>query len=526
MRFSPHGDHLLGGVGSSGAYVDGALVFPSAGGWDWIDAAVVMGPGGYDAGRPGFYRYPLPSGPAQFENALAATDFYANGYGSWVRYLADGRTGSTDSNGNAWPDRVAVGFAGLYQVFTEQSRIPLIFRDITTGLETREAAPGEWTPFPDGSGYFSIHSRGVFAGGRFYACGYLEAFGGLCVWQPFDGTAPVWKLSGTPDDFNPDIAVRQVDGMLVVGSGINQGETGQHLYELDPLARVWRKDGAAWQPLLQATPPGPEPVAPVVVAPFTHYAYEGPFFATGQYGNVDHPGNSEVLIRTTFDQMVRARYVFADAPSASSVPAPWLRGIYFGFEAGQIDEAGYERHLGIARARGVPLLVYYDAPEYPDWVCRQFANQPNIVPCVQAYPAPKNPGEPVRATPAQDVARIRGTVEHLRNFYDRVAIARTMYTQSGNYPLQHILDMQPGLTDLVRELRVFADLWFAWLRDPANAIAGNPELQAWATALPGACVGAAPPVLEDDTPPNPDPPRPPAAAHPLVLAYFLKEFNL
>jgi len=244
-----------------GVYLDGALIFGAAGGWDWIDQAVVMGPGGYST-TPGFYRYPLPSGPAQFESTLAATDFFANGYGSWLRYLADGRTGSTDSAGNAWPDRVAVGFMGFYEIFTEQSRIPLIFRDITNGLETRVEAPGEWTVLPDGSGYFSRQYQGVHAGPHFYACGYLTSPNGLNVWQPFDASAPVWHLSGTPDDFNPDIAVRQRDGMLVVGSGVNQGETGQHLYEIDPILLVWRKDGGVWQPLSSGTPPTPEPEPP------------------------------------------------------------------------------------------------------------------------------------------------------------------------------------------------------------------------------------------------------------------------
>jgi len=245
-----------------GVYLDGRLIMSSAGGWDWLDDATVMGPGGYDLGASGFYRYPLPSGPAQFVNALAATDFFANGFGSWLRYLADGRTGSTDSAGNAWPDRVALGFMGLYEIFTEPSRIPLIFRDIANGLETRVETPGVWTALPDGSGFFSKEYQGTFAGGRFYACGYRTSPNGLCVWQPFDASAPVWLLSPTGDDFNPDIAVRQRDGLLVVGSGVNQGETGQHFYELDLVLRVWRKDGGVWQPLGAPTPPDPTPIPP------------------------------------------------------------------------------------------------------------------------------------------------------------------------------------------------------------------------------------------------------------------------
>jgi len=253
-----------------GTYLDGQLIFPSSGGWDWIALDECMGPGGYDSGASGFYRYRLPSGPAQFTSALAATEFFANAMGSWVRYLADGRTGSTDSSGRSWPDRVAVGFEGVYEIFTDPSRIPLIFFDITTGQDTVVANPSEWTLLPDKSTYFSRNYRGIYFGGVFWACGYLPNPGGLCIWRPFRTDLPTYLLSNTGTDFNPDISQRaaQNSGLLLVGSGDNQGETSQHLYEIELDTLQFRKDNGLWQPLTTGpTPPQPEPPDPIPPEP-------------------------------------------------------------------------------------------------------------------------------------------------------------------------------------------------------------------------------------------------------------------
>jgi hypothetical protein len=273
MRFSPDGTHLLGGVGSSGVYLDGVpIVAPgTGGGWDWLDPSTPMGPAGYSSAAPGFYRYPLPGGPLTYVNALTATSFYANGAGHWLRYLADGHTGSTDSGGRAWPSRVALGFEGPYEIFTDVSGIPLIIRDVGTDTEHSSASPGEWTALPNNAGWFSRNYRSCWYGQNYYACGYLAAYGGLCVWQPVAPGTPVWLLS-TALDFNPDIAWRQIDNLLVVGSGQNQGETAQNLYVLDLMHARFNKNGGSWQPLVDASaptpiPPEPQPPEPEPIPP-------------------------------------------------------------------------------------------------------------------------------------------------------------------------------------------------------------------------------------------------------------------
>lgn len=542
MRFSPDGWHLLGGVGAIGVFLDGRQIAQKAGGWDFLDGQTVMGPGGYDGPMPGFYRYPLPSGPEQYVNALLATNFYANGLGSWVRYLADNITGSTDSAGNSWPGRIALGFEGIYQIFTDTSWVPLIFRDITTGYETVRPSPQEWEILPDGSTYFSRNYRGIFFADVFWACGYQAAFGGLCIWRPFALEQPTYLLS-TDLDFNPDISKRPAgsDSYLVVGSGQNQGETAQHLYEINLSSMQFRKDNGPWQPLTGATPPEPEPLPPVNIAPFHHPQWVGPFFATGQYGNVDHHGSTEILIRANYSEMVRPRPVFAGLEDARhsrrtgtdrieafrrtsrSVPEGKLLGIYMSAIEGGAEDANLQEAIAYAEHRGVPSVIYVDLDDYPQSICDKWLNYadgtpiPNRIPCVRGYPAAKQMGAPLKATPEEDVARIRATVERLTKIYERVALAHTYYTQADgtkdNYPLSHILGMQNGLGDIERDLKVFLSLGFSRLRTGGGDMSKYPELlDAFNQECAAVTAGTPSPILLPDpdvpVPPQPEPPQP------------------
>lgn len=256
MRFSPDGMHLLGGKASAGIFIDGRRIMEQAGNWGWTENDEVSGPGGYNGPYPGLYRW-VASNPGQvgwFSEQLA-TEFYGNGEGKWILYYAE-RSGpySIDSDGHRWTDRVALDFLGDYQILTDFSYVPLILRNAITGAEQRIEHPGEWTPLPDNSTYFSRNYRGCYRGIDFYACGYRAEFGGMCLWQPFNAAAPTFLIS-TALDFNPDIAIRESDGLMAIGSGQNQGETAQNLYIVDIAQGRFTKNGGAWQPLKIATVP-------------------------------------------------------------------------------------------------------------------------------------------------------------------------------------------------------------------------------------------------------------------------------
>lgn len=516
MRFNLTGRHLLGGRQSAGVFVDGRPYMGSAGNWGWVGPYTFMGPGGYNSPNAGFYYCSVDTIPARYSEQLS-TEFYGNGRGAWCYWYADGVTGSIDHVGNQWRDRMILDVRGDFQIFTDTSGGPLIFRNMITGAEQWIARPATWEPFPDGSDWFSRQYRGCVVGTTLYACGYVPEFEGLCVWRPFGSNTPTWLISATGTDYNPDIALRD-DGMVVVGSGLNQGETNQSLYELDVRMQRFRRVPEDWQPLVPATHP---PLPPISIAPFTHNQYVACFFATGQYGNADHAGNSEVLIRANYADMVRKRPVFADMDSARTVPDGMLRGIYTAAIEGGSSDANINEAIAYAVGRRVPVLIYSDTNDYPQWVCDRFLNDshgrpiPNRIPVVQAYPKAKNPNQPLQATPAEDVARIRSTVAHLTGIYPRVAIAHTYYTQTGNYPVNHIYTMQPGLADIERDYKLFASLGFALLRP--SGMKDNPDLAAAykeeCRATPGEPLPILLPVAP--IPPQPEPPQPqPPEPHP------------
>src|SRR4029453_2056907 len=271
-------------------------------------------------------------------------------------------------------------------------------------------------------------------------------------------------------------------------------------------------------PIVPLTPPS-EPLPPVNIAPFLHPQWVGPYFATGQYGNIDHPGNCEVLVRASYVNMVRPRPVFADLESAKTVPDGQLLGLYMSAIEGGAEDANLEEAIRDAAERQVPCLIYVDQDDYPQSVCDEWLNDPsgipipNRIPCMRAYPMGKPMGEPLRATPEEDIARIRSTVAHLSGIYARVAMAHTYYTQADgtrdNYPLSHILAMQNGLGDVERDLKVFASLGFSRLRTGGGDMSKYPELLDAFTQEAAAPAGTpAPILLPVDAPPNAEPPKP------------------
>jgi hypothetical protein len=168
----------------------------------------------------------------------------------------------------------------------------------------------------------------------------------------------------------------------------------------------------------------------------------------------------------------------------------------------------------------VPSVIYVDQDDYPQSVCDEWLNDPsglpipNRIPCVRGYPMSKQMGEPLKATPEEDVARIRRTVEHLSGVYARVALAHTYYTQADgtrdNYPLSHILGMQNGLGEVERDLKVFASLGFSRLRTGGGDMSKYPELLDAFTQEAAAPAGTPSPILLPvEVPPEPELPEPP-----------------
>jgi hypothetical protein len=317
-------------------------------------------------------------------------------------------------------------------------------------------------------------------------------------WALFHNTATYLQQLGTtlgyryPPGYAPDFFV-EPDGTAHIAITQSEGEPpetitlvapfqlGQHLGELT---------------LPPAPLPDPDPI--IFKAPI----WEGPFFAStspDHYGSTITPGNCEVLIYGRFSDLKVKRPVIAGLLESRTVPDEFLIAISWSNEAGALN---FEGHLAGAQARKRPLIVYSDTDDYPDdaiALCRRWSG---CIPMVRGYPAGKKETEPLKATPAQDVARIRGNFQKLRDLgFRRLAMARTMYTQTGNYPIAHILAMQPGLTQIVIDYQLFADCWFAWLRDPQNSVGGIPELQAVARDL--AAAAKTPRIVDEADPLTP-----------------------
>lgn len=256
IRFRPDGAYLSAGEGNgaitlldtSTTVLKPQKVATHAGGWDWVAQDAVAGPGGFDS---------IPGGALQAYNLTykaistvtspwTCSTFFARPP-MWVAYLADGKTWSFDCFGRTYPGKVILGISdNLDLIFTDSGNVSLSILD-PQSIWHQVTHPQEWQPLPSG-GYFSRNYQGCFVGSVWYACGYLATPGGLCVWTPFLAGNPVWLLSADGRDFHPNIVRRAWDGMLLVGSGIDAGETAVRLYELDITHKTFRLNGG-WSPL-------------------------------------------------------------------------------------------------------------------------------------------------------------------------------------------------------------------------------------------------------------------------------------
>ncbi len=232
-------------------------------------------------------------------------------------------------------------------------------------------------------------------------------------------------------------------------------------------------------PTPQPTPtptPTPEPQPkPVGYGRTIHLC---PFFVTDfRYGVLSAPGNCEVIVdgSNAETRADKSNSVIAnmDDPltlgvgSGDTVEAGKLLAVWFALDgSGGYDAASYNKHRAFADNRGVPMLVYVDSPSYHpngrallrngDWAG------------IMAYPT--SGADTVSAI----IDRLDATNSHLA--WSKVALIRPLYTRSGQFPVQLILDVQDPLTKWVREhSNVVADLPFSWGR-PSGAL-DNPPFQ-------------------------------------------------
>lgn len=298
MRISIGGAHVLGSV--QGIYLDGQLLMPNAGlsadGGDFFSTSCLWY-GGWNGPSPGIYTAPLTSPSSSFLgtfNAGNVTAFWTDGISRWLANYIDG---ARDSQGHYWPDRVAMGASRQGDwLFISNTFNTLIVRS-AAGVET--SYPANFTyvamdqgvilyalagqaptainaPTPQLTNWMTFTTR---ADGTRVLGG--QALGGqlcVCEWA----AAPMgYVLSSDGQDFNPAIAVRASDGLIVIATGQNAGETIQRLYAIDLPNQRFNVNNGPWQAMTLVNlvsggdvpepptpdPPTPEPPTPIPVPP-------------------------------------------------------------------------------------------------------------------------------------------------------------------------------------------------------------------------------------------------------------------
>jgi hypothetical protein len=184
--------------------------------------------------------------------------------------------------------------------------------------------------------------------------------------------------------------------------------------------------------------------------------------------------------------------------------------------------AGVLAAIDRARATGLPLGAYRDAPDYPPELVPAVAGV-DVFPIIQAYPWRKSDGlEPLAAA----VARVEATVLGLqRAGHARVGIATAYYRQikgdlvSYNWPLSYVIDLAAAVADLARRCGV-RDLYvFEWARaDGRDGIVSRHEL----TTLFARLLEAAQPVPNPSEEPHPLPSHRPSFQELIMSALTLK----
>jgi hypothetical protein len=252
-----------------------------------------------------------------------------------------------------------------------------------------------------------------------------------------------------------------------------------------------------------------------------------------RYGWHEHPGNCDLLyerVDANGDRLPEedgaAIYRFAIEPQpgvhktpkptfastfvAPHVPAHLLRGILFSLEGGvaALDdptraarfEAQLEESIELAIRLKVPLVTNLDGDDWRRPVGaalarRYLRKRPGLEMMAMFECYPHRLGgtfgqlEGIEPIP-WSVARWRETHAAVKALgFERVVIARSMYTQLvsidpwlDNYPISHILALQPVITQLCNEWQVAGDFWFAWARR-GGVVDYSEALLPWAEAL-------------------------------------------
>jgi hypothetical protein len=349
MRLSPDGLNVLGGV--QGVVLNGAMVMPNAGlssgGADFVDEGIVFY-GGWNTAQlvarlaaispavrmavpgasaalahaqahlealqgPGATIVAGSAGPGLYGAALVNPQpsyLEPAGWQTVIGLWTDGRgrrltahtDGARDSDGNYWPDRVALGSSrqGDWLFCQTPDYTTLIVRS-AGGIESRLALGAYFketvTNADDGLLLLNaggpcyevnfdrvtaspsrvalptagaVVAMGPAVGGRIAWAGYQPGFG-LCVgWLD---EAPLGSvLSGDGRDFDPMIAAR-FDASIVVAAGENQGETVPRIYQCDAALMNCTINGRTFPlPLVNLTTP------PLDVPAFTHNLDAGVVF--------------------------------------------------------------------------------------------------------------------------------------------------------------------------------------------------------------------------------------------------------
>ncbi len=369
--------------------------------WGWLDKDTAIGYR-YDVTPNGLYTFSTVTGKFTFlgdyQSAIRVRFYAASG--AW---LVDLTTGPLDSNGTRWDGETnsACGMGDQGErIFVRKPDFSAL---VIEGSVIN--APGFHNSSPvtlkqgflmyDGGGgptdrdgnvvgpHGAMQTFTIAPDGQKWCVGYVGGWGlGLWKWGSMRG----YCLS-TDLDFYPDV-VALSSSRLRVGSSGTQGDTILKIYDVDLAMRqfMFRE---RWQPLVEVDFSQP----PVDQTPFT--AWEGPFFASSnRYGSATTPGNCEVLLQGTYDLLEVKRPVLAGVGEAASVPDSQLIGVFW-----QADPATYAQALAYAKHRKRPLYVYSDTNVYPDEVIQNYCTWSGAIPLVQAYPARKEPGEPLKASP-------------------------------------------------------------------------------------------------------------------------------
>jgi hypothetical protein len=522
---SPDARHVLAGVGSGRIRIDNqippGLAGLAAGGWAWMTNDVVVGngsPDGTDVWSSWGYR--ISTGELfQVDGRPASATF--GGGGVWVSYLAARPTVfSFDSLGRTLSAKVARSCSPTgMALFTSHEADVMYWADQELhGVAVASAQIGYENIILWCDAGLRLRAYGIAVpvcpasggmGARFtqgWICQWNNALNALVIY-PWQTVGPLqgYVLSADAHDFNHDIGTRD-DGMVVVCTGINQGETEVRYYEIDLTGKRQRVNGGPWQGLLLADMDpgvGPHPDDPTIppstpIVSFPGYqptpqasygrpGYCGPYFATDlRTGNFKTPGNTEAVVNGTVlggNQQVD-RKVFVSLQSTGNDPDKM-----FGFLSGGNDDsmgnAGIKGCWNWHKGHGHPssaIVRYYDSTPIPaDFIA---ACEREAIVQVQCYP---RAGE----STAQSMARFTESVDRVIQSGRKAGIARAFNTKFGS--LRQVLDVQDPLCAMVRSRpAVILDLWFShgrWYGGVESGAAYCAELLMWESVLAGLFTG-------------------------------------